>query len=385
MRHRKRKIAVVIPKYGLVGGAERFVAEMTERIAQDDRYEVHVVANRWQSLSGSVAFHKAPIFSFPKFLTTTSFAWFVQRTVSRIGVDLIHAHDRICHAHIFTLHGIPHRQWVEEVRRKSFPSLYDRATWDVERRLIEDPACRYLLAVSELTREKYLQAYRLEPDRIRVIHPGVDVETFRRPDRRDCRRDVRGRFGIDESDTVVLFVSMNFDVKGLDALIRAMASARRLHPDRGLKLLVVGKGREEPYRKLARDLGIGGDVLFAGVMEKNLEKIYRACDIFSILSKFDTFGMTVLEAMAAGLPVLISDRVGAKDLVRSGINGFVIGETMDAEGVGSKIGLMMDREVRARMGAAARETSDGQTWERAAERVRAVYEALFQQWERRER
>ena len=96
-----RKIAVVIPKHGLVGGAERFAYELTERLSLNEKYEFHVFANRWQSDSGRKTFHKVPIIRFPRFLTTISFAWFVNRKISKMNFDLVHTHDRIFDADIF--------------------------------------------------------------------------------------------------------------------------------------------------------------------------------------------------------------------------------------------------------------------------------------------
>ncbi len=97
-----RKIAVVIPKYGLVGGAESFAAELTERIALNTRYNLHVFANRWTTHSERITFHKVPIFSFPKFLTTISFAYFAGLNISKMNFDLIHTHDRIFDADILS-------------------------------------------------------------------------------------------------------------------------------------------------------------------------------------------------------------------------------------------------------------------------------------------
>ena len=64
----KPRIAIVIPKYGLVGGSERFVYELTERLANTGRYEFHVYAHRWQSGNSSIHFHKIPSIRFPRFL-----------------------------------------------------------------------------------------------------------------------------------------------------------------------------------------------------------------------------------------------------------------------------------------------------------------------------
>ena len=75
------RIAVVIPKYGLVGGAETFVFEVCERLALHKEFEIHVFANKWQLGQGRIVFHKVPIIRFPHFLTPISFAYFVNRRI----------------------------------------------------------------------------------------------------------------------------------------------------------------------------------------------------------------------------------------------------------------------------------------------------------------
>ncbi|MBI4738320.1 glycosyltransferase family 4 protein, partial [Candidatus Woesearchaeota archaeon] len=104
---------------------------------------------------------------------------------------------------------------------------------------------------------------------------------------------------------------------------------------------------------------------------------YLAGDIFSILSRFDTFGMVVLEAMAASLPVVISDSVGAKDLVRDGVNGFVVDGEAEAAEISGKIGLLFNRERRLQMGKHAHAAALACTWEAAAKRVEDIYETLL--------
>ena len=372
-----KKIAVVIPKYGLLGGAEKFVSELTERVALNERYDIHVFANKWHSLSDRVTFHKVPVIIFPKFLTTISFAYFAGLKISKMKFDLIHSHDRIFDADIFTMHGIPHRVWVHEVRKKHM-SLFDYGTSWVEKSLANNRRCERFLSVSNLTKEIFLQEYRVDPERIQVIHPGVDIERFQRLDRQRCRRESRKHFGIDPSDIVILFVSMNFDIKGLDSLIAAVAKARSKHPSEKLKLLVVGKGNYKKYGGIAQRLVIENDVIFAGIQKENLEQIYLACDIFSMLSKFDTFGMTVLEAMAASLPVIISSNVGAKDLVGEGINGFVINDTTNADMICDRIGSMLNSKTRNTMAKEAYDTALNNNWDAVAKRVQDIYEEMLE-------
>ena len=373
-----RKIAVVIPKYGLLGGAERFAYELTERLSLNEKYDFHVFANRWQSDSDRITFHKVPIIKFPRFFTTISFAWFANKKISKMDFDLIHTHDRIFDADIFTMHGIPHRIWVHDVRKKHM-SLFDRATCRVEKCLINNTRCKIFLPVSNLTRKKFLQEYKIKPEKIQVIHPGVDIARFQKLDREHCRKKIREQFGIYPYDIVILFVSMNFEIKGLDYVMSALGKAKTSYPSQNIKLLVVGKGDYEKYSALAQQTGIKDNVIFAGVQKENLEKIYLASNIFMMLSRFDTFSMTVLEAMAASLPVIISSNVGAKDLVREEKNGFVIDDTNNADMICDRIGSMLDSKTRTTMAKEAYNTARNNTWELTAKKVELIYEDLIKE------
>ena len=374
----QRRIAVVIPKFGLVGGAEGFAAELTERIAADPRFEVHVFANRWADSSGRIVFHQVPIVRFPKFLTTTSFAWFAGREISAAGpFDLIHTHDRIFRADVYTMHGIPHRWWVREVRRKGM-SLFDRAFSRVEDRLVSEGGCRRFLAVSELTRKIFLGEYPIDPARVTVVHPGIDASPYAKLDRERCRREIRGRFGIVPDEPLILFVSMNFAIKGLDHLLRGLGCLRKRDPESRFRLLVIGRGDQKAYGRLARELGLGDSLVFAGaVAREKLPEFYLAGDLLAMLSRFDTFGMVVLEAMAAGLPVLISGSVGARDIVREGENGFVVENPADPEVIAERIETMLNGDARERMGREALKTAGENSWDMVVARVLTVYEEIW--------
>jgi len=369
------KIAVVVPKYGLIGGGERFVQELTERIAENHCYDVHVFANKWRSRSDNITFHKVPVISFPRFLTTVSFAWFANRRIAKMNFDLIHTHDRIFHADIFTMHSVPHQFWVREVRKKHV-SLFDHVTSWVEKCLIKNGMCRMFLPVSGIAKEKFLQEFSVDPGKVQVIHPGVDIGRFNKFDRNVCRGEIRKHFGIGETDTVILFVSMNFELKGLGNLMAAVALTKSKHPSEKLKLLVVGKGNENKYKRLAQKLAIEDDVIFTGTWINNIEMIYLSSDFFAMPSEFDTFGMVFLEAMSASLPVIVSNNVGAKDLVRDGVNGFVV-DSEDVDLISSKIVLMLDKEARAKMAREAYRVAEQNTWDHVSEKVLKIYNRII--------
>lgn len=371
-----RKIAVVVPKYGLVGGGERFASEVTERLARNENLEIHVFANRWVAGSDRIKFHKVPIIRFPRFLGPLVFAWVVQWKISRMNFDLVHTHHWIFNADIFSAHGVPHLGWVRDVRKRG-PSLYDRAVIAIERRLMRDGAASCFLPVSTIAMEAFRREYSTLRGQWQVVHPGVDVARFSTPDRVACRADIRGRYGIGETDILLLFVGMNFEVKGLDTIIAALAKARTARPEANIRLLVVGRGDEGKYRRMAQSLGVVEAVTFAGTQVDGLERYYRAADIFIMLSKFDTFGMVVLEAMAAGLPAIVSPNVGAKDLVEEGVNGFILSEHQDADAAADRIVLLSDTARRETMGIAAAQSAALHDWEKLAEKIGKMYELQF--------
>lgn len=380
MLKRPYRIAVVIPKYGLVGGGERFAAEVTARVAENPAFEIHVFANKWRSNSPYITFHRVPIISFPRFLVTPSFAFFANRIIDNCscsGFDLIHTHDRIFRADIFTMHGIPHRAWVSEVRRKRM-SFFDRTTAWVEEHLVRAGGCSLFLTVSKLAGARFEQMYPVAPGRVECMAPGVSLEQFPLGEKRQSVRcSVRARYGIGLSESVILFVGMNFELKGLDRLITAMAKLAASDPAAARpKLLVVGKGNQKKFSQLAHTLGIGNEVLFVGVVENDVEEMFLASDVFVMLSDFDTFGMVVLEAMAASLPVIVSERVGAKDLVREGENGFVV-DRDDIVTVGRRIQYVLETANRERLGFAARCEAEKHTWSQAANRLCEIYKFLL--------
>jgi len=369
------KVAVVIPKYGLIGGAEQFVSELTGRLVSATGYDFHVCAHQWHPSSVPVTFHKAPIITFPKFLTTPSFAYFVRRTIRREKFSLVHSHERIFAADIFTMHGVPHRYWIHNIRRKRM-NLFDTATAWVERKLVYEGNVKKFVAVSGLTKEIFLKEYEINPDQVAVIHPGVDLSDYAKLDKDRVRSSIRGELGIGINEPLIVFASMNFEIKGLDDILSSLARLKAMR--KSFKLVVAGKGDIRKYEKIARDADIMSNVIFTGpVSKEKLIEIYLAGDIYIMLSRFDTFGMVVLEAMAAGLPVMISSHVGARDIVTEDENGFVIDNTSKTDYIAAKIAALLDNDQRRKMSAAAVQTAKKNTWTDVTKKYSALYESIL--------
>ncbi|GEM_PF-387435 len=369
----KIKIAIVVPRYGLMGGAENFVYELTERLARFENIEIHVFANKWQRGSSSILFHKIRTISFPRFLGPLSFA--IDAFLKTRGrYDLIHSHDRIFFMDIFTFHGIPHVTWIKKVRKKKWLKLSDMIIAWIEGKGLSNSGLKKVLPVSSIAADETQKIYNLSDDIIKIMHPGISFDFFKNHEKQEARKIIRNRFGFSDSDILLLFVGMNFEIKNLDLVMEALAQCTKKDKN-SFKLLVVGKGNKAKYTKKAGELGILNQVAFAGATSF-VQDFYLASDIFIMPSRYDTFGMVVLEAMLAGLPVIISDTVGAKDLIDRS-NGFIISPEADPAIVSDIIFQLKDSSLRQKMGKEARLRSLSCSWDVMAEEIYSLYLNLY--------
>ena len=191
-------------------------------------------------------------------------------------------------------------------------------------------------------------------ERVRVFANTIDVEGFgERADRLAGRRpELRRELGADLADVVVLSVARLVPEKGLDVLVRAVSAAEETR----LLLVLAGDGPErERLEQLAGDLG--ARVVFVGDREwERIVELYAAADIFALLSEKEPWAVVVNEAAACGLPLVLSDRVGAAhDLLRDGENGALVASG-DASAAASALrGLAADPVLRRAQGARSRE------------------------------
>jgi UDP-glucose:(heptosyl)LPS alpha-1,3-glucosyltransferase len=372
---KKIAVAVVTPRYGLVGGAESCVYHLSEQLSFQEDFEIHVFANRWSDESPRMIFHRVPIIRYPRSLRPISFAYFSRTLVEKGTFDLIHSHGRIFHMDILTMHGLPHIAWVKDVRHKRL-SLFDRTTAWVEKHGLTGCFPPVVLPVSSLVKEELVKLYGIPETRMQVVHPGVSPERFSALDREACRHEIRTRHGLLFTDIVILFVGLNYEVKRLNLVLEGVADLVRRNPEsRSVKLLIVGKGPSNRYLSMARSLGIADRCFFSGVTHE-IEKYYLASDIFLMPSSYDTFGLVVLEAMMAGLPVIITEKVGAGDLVQSGIQGFVLRDQPSPMEVAEKVTFLLNRENRLAMGEHARRTALKHTWQETGKVVAEIYRSL---------
>nr|WP_321399785.1 glycosyltransferase family 4 protein [uncultured Desulfobacter sp.] len=366
-------VAVVVPKYGLIGGAENFVFQLTERVALfDEDISVDVFANKWRKGSAPIQFHKIWTIPFPRFLEPLIFALGAYFQTRKF--DLIHSHDRIFAMDVFTFHGIPHTVWVNDVLNRRFPRLVDFMIAWIEKAGVTRHRLKKILPVSSLAAQELKQCYPNLETKIDIMPPGIASDFYQAFDRDEERKKIRHRYGLLPHETVVLFVGMNFEIKNLDLVLESLA-AFSSQGGRDFKLMVVGKGNEKKYRRKAKNLGIEHLVRFCGPIQI-VQPFYLAADLFIMPSFYDTFGMVVLEAMLAGLPPIISSSVGAKDLVDKTC-GFVLPDTSCPDLIANIFKQLQRIDVRQELGKNAIKKAMDYFWGALAQRMADNYRSVF--------
>lgn len=228
---------------------------------------------------------------------------------------------------------------------------------------------REAAAVTSISSEFERLAQRTLPGlQTRVIFNGVDAEAFSPEERQ----------GGPEADLHILCVGRLIERKGQQHLLRAFARLRENCPGQELRLVLAGTGDAEAELKaLAAELGLGAQVTFAGfVSRQEMPGLYRQADIFVLPSQQEGMSIALLEALAAGLPVVVSDTGGTQELVTAGENGLVTAWG-DVEGLEQALReLAQDAGKRQRLGTASRRRAMDFTWAAAARRHLELFQSL---------
>lgn len=193
------------------------------------------------------------------------------------------------------------------------------------------------------------------------------------------RRDLRDRLGLPDGGKAMLVLARMDPIKGFDLLLEALVRLRASRDD--FVVMIAGSGAPAFERKLRRWVtarGLDRHVRFLGFLDgpEKLETLI-ASDLLVLPSYHENFGMAAVEAMAAGVPVVISDQVGVHDVVREYAAGLVT--RCDAQELAHALGRLLDDEPgRRRMGENGRRlVRDRFTWPRVGRELLAVYEGML--------
>jgi glycosyltransferase involved in cell wall biosynthesis len=360
-----RKILHVIPSVGALRGGPSAVVRTLARGLSRQGIDIHVATTDDNGPERLDALSRVPVVElgvtywyFPRQTRLYSFsrplgAWLAKHVAD---FDLLHIHA------LFSYASLPAAFWAH---RRGVPyvvrPLGTLNEWGMQNRRPRLKRLSFRILESRIIRHAALMHYTSDRERIEAESLGVAAPAAVIPNplpephaSRSAGR-LRARFPQLRGRPIVLFLSRIDQKKGLDLLLAAFAAARRQVPD--AVLVVAGDGPSGLVDRLHNDaasLGIAADVLWTGFLAgEDKDAALADADVFVLPSRSENFGIAVAEAMAAGLPVIVSDRIGIHEEIAAASAGLVV--HCDAGAIASAMTrLLTDARLRATLGAAAR-------------------------------
>jgi glycosyltransferase involved in cell wall biosynthesis len=226
--------------------------------------------------------------------------------------------------------------------------IHNVGTWETHRqRWMDRLLARWrdaIVCVSEKVREDVLRTLRLPPPKVRVIYNGVDVARF---SDRSQREPTRAALGLAPGEVAIIYVGRLVDQKNPMALAGIAEAVAGPRP--GVKLIVAGDGpRRAGLEEHIRQRGLADRVLFLGRRD-DVPALLQAADLAVLPSFKEGFSLVVLEALAAGLPLVATAVGGTPEAIEHGHSGVIVPPGDDAALVEAVARLVDNTDQRARM------------------------------------
>ncbi|MGH9727960.1 MAG: glycosyltransferase family 4 protein [Candidatus Acidiferrales bacterium] len=385
MNTRRPRLAVVSPFVDKHHGTERYVAEWISRLA--DQFEIHLYSQRVEGVDLSrIRWHKISrlpgphIFSYLWWFLCNQFRRAWDSRVAGLPCDLTFSPGINClDADVISVHIV----FAELLRRNSsgaksgkqrpFPSLrllhrqlYYRLIALLERRVYRVSATSLILITQRTAAP--LQKFYGRAGPFPAVYFGLDHAEFNPQRRLQLRDSARQELHLAPGHFALLLIGNGWQNKGLPVILEAMAQLR----DLPLQLLVVGNDYPSQYRSAVERNLLIGCVHFLPV-RNDVEFYYSAADIYVGPSKEDVLPLPPAEAMACGLPVIVSAACGISEIITDRENGMVVQDAFDAAALAARIRELYESPtLRAHLSDRAIETARQYTWERNAREFEAI-------------
>ncbi len=244
-----------------------------------------------------------------------------------------------------------------------------------------------IVAATQAEYAQLLWLYQADENKITVIPPGVDVRRFYPIPADEAREFI----GVPPCGRMLLFVGRIEPLKGLDVLIEAFRIMHQNDRSREYPFclaVIGGEAEDKPetdenlelsrIKALTEKAGLHDFVTFLGrKSQDSLPYYYSAAEAVVVPSQYESFGMVALEAMACGTPVVASQVGGLAYLVQDGVTGFTVPVDEPVELARKLTSLLVDADLRSRLGRQAEQVAQDYAWEKIARRLILAYEALL--------
>jgi glycosyltransferase involved in cell wall biosynthesis len=299
------------------------------------------------------------------------YAGLAGKLAEKENFDVIHAHDWLAFPAGMEAKRVSGKKLVVHVHATEFDRTggegVNEQVYAIEKEGMEK--ADKIVAVSGYTKNIIISRYGISPEKVEVIHNGIDADYFQE------KQDLKNRFRAlkKSGKRVILFLGRITLQKGPDYFIRAAKIVSRHEPK--AIFLVAGSGdMERRMMELSAELGISDKVLFAGFLRGNdLQEIYQAADLYVMPSISEPFGITALESMLCGVPVIVSKQSGVSEAARNVIKV----DFWDVEDISDKIlASLRYSALRQCLSKEGKKEVFFINWARAAEKCVSLYRDL---------
>lgn len=237
-----------------------------------------------------------------------------QKKIEKIQPDIIIGHGDIVKQDICYIHNCVHLAH-KLIHKKDIPS--DHEVGVIHSKILSEQKFKLLVCNSKLMQNDLTKRFNIPMDKTTVIYPEYNPKKFQKEDKA-LREKTRKALDITDEFVIGLITSGNFKKRNVDGFLIAASKL-----EGNFKILIAGKDKSEKYIQLATDLGIVEKVMFARA-RADVEAYYHAIDLFVLPAWIEEFGRSVLEAMGCSKPVIVSNTVGASELLRDKSSEFII-------------------------------------------------------------
>lgn len=357
------------------GGATTIVLEQARRLARAG-WDVDVLAARADAAAikaSGARLVRLPHWPWGSHFKRKLFAGAAARACAG-RYDVVHGHgdDFICD--LLSLHNCVHAAH-EAIYGTALPT--SDATGRFHERMLKTGRFKTLIANSQLMKRDVVARFGVDASRVRVIYPGLRADKFQFADRARLRVGARQELGFSDDDIVIgLITSGDFEKRGVPGFLAAFA---KVEPAQSVRGLVMGKeSRLAGYIDAARRAGLAERLRFRDAAA-DVERYYHACDIYAHPALFEEFGLSVLEALACGVPAVVGARVGAAEILPESFKAFVL-ETTSPDELAAKLSrLVRDEPLRLRLSADAAAAALGHGWDCSFQETLGLYQAILDQ------
>lgn len=359
------KIALAHRRLDQRGGTELDLYRTASGL-RDLGHEVHLFCSEFaiDPPAGTHA-HSIPVLALGRTARLWSFARLAPKIIGPHGCDIVVSFGRTISQDVVRSGGGSHRAFLrklakeEGLRRRIWHKLspYHRSLLALERRQFQLGHHKRILAVSEGVKRELSATYAGTEDKITVIYNGVDEKRFHFNLRDQFRALIRNQWHIPLDAPTVLFVGSGFRRKGLNRLLRAWSSPQI----KDLYLVVVGDDAQRARYQAWAEAQAKGKIIFVGRRD-DVERYYGAADLLALPAIQEAFGNVVLEALATGLPAVVSQTVGASEILSGELKEGIITHPEDPKEMAAKLLAMLERGRNGDFSGAARQLAESYSW-----------------------